>query len=196
MPLGGCSPGWHHKKFASQQMKMNLWCAHIKQNFLITVSSMNWFSSSVLTRERLGKRGTRTCPVLNFLFLRGENWFLSLGAPFMTPVSCIMDLSLQVDCYRKKNQSRSVRSCSWIPTDHNFMFLFTVFISKIYIFCSRISIFIKTLQKTTNQKICFCLNMIQISKTKDKEIPTYLISFVDYEKNFQYKKISEPKCLS
>lgn len=28
MPLGGCSPGWHHKKFASQQMKMNLWCAH------------------------------------------------------------------------------------------------------------------------------------------------------------------------
>jgi len=94
-----------------------------------------------------------------------------------------------VDCYRKKNQSRSVRSCSWIPTDHNFMFLFTVFISKIYIFCSRISIFIKTLQKTTNQKICFCLNMIQISKTKDKEIPTYLIRFVDYEKNFQYKNI-------
>jgi len=38
--------------------------------------------------------------------------------------------------------------------------------------------------------------MIQISKTKDKEIPTYLIRFVDYEKNFQYKKISEPKCLS
>ena len=108
MPLGGCSPGWHHKKFASQQMKMNLWCAHIKQNFLITVSSMNWFSSSVLTRERLGKRGTRTCPVLNFLFLRGENWFLSLGAPFMTPVSCIMDLSLQVDCYRKK--TRAVQS--------------------------------------------------------------------------------------
>jgi len=31
--------------------------------------------------------------------------------------------------------------------------------------------------------------MIQISKTKDKEIPTYLIPFVDYEKNFQYKNI-------
>merc|ERR1711978_92472 len=93
----------------------------------------------------------------------------------------------------EKNQSRSVRSCSWIPTDHNFMFLFTVFISKIYIFCSRISIFIKTLQKTTNQKICFCLNMIQISKTKDKEIPTYLIRFVDYEKKtFNIKKYQNP----
>jgi len=73
------------------------------------------------------------------------------------------------------------------------MFLFTVFISKIYIFCSRISIFIKTLQKTTNQKICFCLNMIQISKTKDKEIPTYLIRFVDYEKKtFNIKKYQNP----
>jgi len=35
--------------------------------------------------------------------------------------------------------------------------------------------------------------MIQISKTKDKEIPTYLIRFVDYEKkNFQYKKYQNP----
>jgi hypothetical protein len=38
--------------------------------------------------------------------------------------------------------------------------------------------------------------MIQISKTKDKEIPTYLIPFVDYEKKTFNIKISEPKCLS
>jgi len=78
MPLGGCSPGWHHKKFAylianENELVVRSYKIEFSDNCVL---SMNWFSSSVLTRERLGKRGTR-CPVLNFLFLRGENWFLS-----------------------------------------------------------------------------------------------------------------------
>ena len=158
---------------------MNLWCAHQIE------FSDNRVLHELVFVQRLNKRkaweARHSVSGLELPLLARRKLVFKLKCPIYD--SCVVNgPQLIGGLLQKKNQSRSVRSCSWIPTDHNFMFLFTVFISKIYIFCSRISIFIKTLQKTTNQKICFCLNMIQISKTKDKEIPTYLIPFVDYEK--------------